>query len=79
MLALAGPTAHGAQMFPDVPTVAEAALPDYEFQAWFGMFASVAPPRAVVEQIAARWLASSACRWRETDGESGRAGALQHA
>jgi tripartite-type tricarboxylate transporter receptor subunit TctC len=38
-------------MLPDVPTVAEAALPGYEFQAWFGMFAPGGTPRAVVEQI----------------------------
>jgi tripartite-type tricarboxylate transporter receptor subunit TctC len=51
VLALAVTTAQRTPMLPDVPTVAEAALPGYEFQAWFGMFAPGGTPRAVVEQI----------------------------
>ena len=51
VLALAVTTAQRTPMLPDVPTVAEAALPGYEFQAWFGMFAPAGTPRAIVEQI----------------------------
>ena len=51
MLALAVTTAQRTPMLPDVPTVAEAALPGYEFQAWFGMFAPGATPREIVEPL----------------------------
>jgi tripartite-type tricarboxylate transporter receptor subunit TctC len=51
LLALAVTTAQRTPMLPDVPTVAEAALPGYEFQAWFGMFAPARTPRPVVAQI----------------------------
>ena len=51
LLALAVTTAQRTPVLPDVPTVAEAALPGYEFQAWFGMFAPARTPRPVVDQI----------------------------
>jgi tripartite-type tricarboxylate transporter receptor subunit TctC len=51
LLALAVTTAQRTPILPDTPTVAEAALPGYEFQAWFGMFAPARTPRPVVEQI----------------------------
>jgi tripartite-type tricarboxylate transporter receptor subunit TctC len=51
VLALAVTTAQRTPMLPDVPTVAEAALPGYEFQAWFGMFAPGGTPREIVEQL----------------------------
>ena len=51
VLALAVTTAQRTPLLPDVPTVAEAALPGYEFQAWFGMFAPGGTPRPIVEQI----------------------------
>ena len=51
VLALAVTTAQRTPMLPDVPTVAEAALPGYEFQAWFGMFAPGATPREIVEPL----------------------------
>jgi tripartite-type tricarboxylate transporter receptor subunit TctC len=38
-------------MLPEVPTVAEAALPGYEFQGWFGVFAPAHTPRPIVDQI----------------------------
>ena len=40
-----------ARTLPDVPTVAESALPGYEYQAWFGAFAPAGTPRPVVERI----------------------------
>ena len=51
LLALALSTAQRTPLLPDVPTVAEAALPGYEFQAWFGMFAPGGTPKPIVEQI----------------------------
>jgi tripartite-type tricarboxylate transporter receptor subunit TctC len=51
LLPLAVTTAQRTPMLPDVPTVAEAALPGYEFQAWFGMFAPGRTPGPVVHQI----------------------------
>ncbi len=38
---------------PDVPTVAEAGVPGYEVNVWYGMFAPRGTPRAVVAKIAA--------------------------
>jgi tripartite-type tricarboxylate transporter receptor subunit TctC len=51
LLPLAVTTARRTPVLPDVPTMAEAALPGYEFQAWFGVFAPARTPRPVVEQI----------------------------
>jgi len=51
LLPLAVSTARRTPVLPDVPTIAEAALPGYEFQAWFGVFAPARTPRPIVEQI----------------------------
>ena len=51
LLPLAVSTPHRTAVLPDVPTIAEAALPGYEFQAWFGVFAPARTPRPIVEQI----------------------------
>jgi tripartite-type tricarboxylate transporter receptor subunit TctC len=51
LIPLAVTTAQRTSMLPDVPTVAEAAVPGYEFQAWFGMFAPGGTPRPVLDQI----------------------------
>lgn len=37
--------------FPDVPTFAEAGLPDYEFVAWGGLFAPAGTPAPVIERL----------------------------
>lgn len=36
---------------PDVPTIAEAALPGYEATQWFGLFTAGGVPRAIVERL----------------------------
>jgi hypothetical protein len=36
---------------PNVPTIAEAGLPGYEFTGWMGFFAPVKTPRATVERL----------------------------
>ena len=37
---------------PDVPTTAEAGVPDYEMNAWFAMLAPAGTPPAIVERLA---------------------------
>jgi tripartite-type tricarboxylate transporter receptor subunit TctC len=39
-------------MLPNVPTVAEAGVPDYEYDPWFGMLAPAGTPVAIVEKLA---------------------------
>jgi tripartite-type tricarboxylate transporter receptor subunit TctC len=39
-------------MLPDVPTIEEAGLPNYEYQDWWGVFAPTGTPAAVTENIA---------------------------
>jgi len=51
LLALAVGTARRTPALPDVPTIAEAALPGYEFQGWWGVFAPARTPRATINQI----------------------------
>ncbi len=38
-------------LLPNVPTVAEAGLPSYVFESWFGLLAPANTPKATVEQI----------------------------
>jgi tripartite-type tricarboxylate transporter receptor subunit TctC len=38
-------------LLPDVPTVAEAGVPGYEYIVWFGLWAPKKTPRAVVERL----------------------------
>lgn len=51
LLALGVGSAQRSVLLPDVPTVAEAALPGYAYDLWGGLFAPAHTPRAVVEQI----------------------------
>lgn len=41
------------KMLPDVPTAAEAGLPEFLVQAWFGLFAKAGTPTEAIEKIAA--------------------------
>lgn len=54
--ALAVSTATRSPLAPELPTVAEAALPGYEISAWFGLFAPAATPKEIVEKIGAASL-----------------------
>ena len=36
---------------PNIPTVAESGLPDYKYDAWFGMMAPAQTPRAIIEKV----------------------------
>jgi tripartite-type tricarboxylate transporter receptor subunit TctC len=49
--ALAVTSAKRAPVVPDVPTIAEAALPGYEAIAWNGLFAPKDTPRAIIDQL----------------------------
>jgi len=45
--ALAVTTARRSQLFPDLPTIAEAGVPGFEFTAWFGVLAPAGVPSAI--------------------------------
>jgi tripartite-type tricarboxylate transporter receptor subunit TctC len=51
LLALAVGSAQRSPVLPDVPTVAEAALPGFEYELWQGLFAPARTPRSIVNQI----------------------------
>jgi tripartite-type tricarboxylate transporter receptor subunit TctC len=53
LLALAVTTAQRSPLLPDVPTVAEAGIPDFEYQDWWGVFAPAGTQSSVVEKISA--------------------------
>jgi tripartite-type tricarboxylate transporter receptor subunit TctC len=53
LLALAVSPATRSPALPDVPTVAEAGLPGFEFDTWYGLFAPAKTPRHVIRQISA--------------------------
>lgn len=50
--ALAVTTPQRLPMLPDVPTFAEAALPGFVYEGWYGAFAPAKTPRAIVAKIA---------------------------
>ena len=47
-LVLAVSTASRSPMFPDVPTVAEAGVPGFDFDQWYGLFTSAKTPRPII-------------------------------
>ena len=51
--ALASGSAKRPQIAPNIPTIAEAGLPDFETSVWFGLVAPAGTPRAVIEKLAA--------------------------
>ena len=53
LIALAVSTAQRSSLLPEVPTVAQAGLPDFNFNLWTGVFAPAGTPPAIVEKIAA--------------------------
>jgi tripartite-type tricarboxylate transporter receptor subunit TctC len=48
---LAVNSAKRAPQLPDVPTVAEAALPNYKYESWFGVMAPAKTPAAVLNKV----------------------------
>jgi tripartite-type tricarboxylate transporter receptor subunit TctC len=51
--ALAVSTVQRSPLAPELPTVAEAGVPGYEFSGWFGIFAPAATPKEIVNRLAA--------------------------
>ena len=51
LLALGVTPAARSAVLPDVPTIAEAGVPGFEFDTWYGIFAPAATPRSIVTQI----------------------------
>jgi tripartite-type tricarboxylate transporter receptor subunit TctC len=42
-----------SSQMPDIPTIAEAGVPGYEMDVWYGLFAPRGTPRPVIDKIAA--------------------------
>ncbi|MEO7727891.1 MAG: tripartite tricarboxylate transporter substrate binding protein [Burkholderiales bacterium] len=51
LLALGVSTATRSPALPDVPTIAEAGVPGFEFDTWYGLFAPAPTPRQIIRQI----------------------------
>ena len=58
--ALAVSSAERSPLAPDLPTMAEAGVPDYELTAWFAAFVPAGTPEPVVEELNAALLAALA-------------------
>jgi tripartite-type tricarboxylate transporter receptor subunit TctC len=50
---LASGSARRPQIAPNLPTIAEAVLPDFETSVWFGLVAPAGTPRPVIDKLAA--------------------------
>jgi tripartite-type tricarboxylate transporter receptor subunit TctC len=50
--ALAVSTSQRSSALPDIPTVAEAGVPGYDYSSWVGLLAPAKTPRAVLERLA---------------------------
>ena len=46
-------SAQRVKLFPDVPTLADAGIPGYEFTAWIGVFAPAGVPQPIVARLSA--------------------------
>jgi tripartite-type tricarboxylate transporter receptor subunit TctC len=53
LMALGVSTASRSPALPEVPTIAEAALPGFEFDTWYGVFAPAATPPRIVTLVSA--------------------------
>ncbi len=51
LLALAVTTKERLALLPDLPTIAEAALPGFEYDGWYGIFAPSKTPRTIINKI----------------------------
>ncbi len=65
--AFAVTTAQRSSFFPDLPTIAESGLKDFDISTWFGVFAPAGTPAPIVERLSAEFtkaLASPEIRER---------------
>ena len=73
ILALTGKTRH--PNFPDIPTFAEAGLPDYAPTAWIGLFAPAGTPAPIIAKLSEAMQKAAAqnpeliSRWRSFGGD----------
>ena len=51
LVGLAVTTLVRTPLLPDVPTVSESAIPGFEWDQWYGLFAPAKTPRAIVDQL----------------------------
>jgi len=51
LIGLAVTTSTRSHMLPDVPTIAEAALPGFDYDGWFGVLAPSATPRGILDKL----------------------------
>lgn len=51
LIAIAVTSKNRAASFPDIPTIAEAGIPDFDVNPWFGLFAPAKVPAAIVNRI----------------------------
>lgn len=51
VLALAVSTSKRSPMFPDIPTVAEAGVPGFDYDQWYGLLVSAKTPRPLVRTV----------------------------
>ncbi len=58
--ALAVASLKRSPLVPEVPTIAEAGVPGYEFELWYGLFAPAGTPHPIVEKIRQSLLAALA-------------------
>ncbi|HEY9279155.1 MAG TPA: tripartite tricarboxylate transporter substrate binding protein [Eoetvoesiella sp.] len=49
--AIAVTGSHRSELLPDVPTVMESGLPNYDIASWYGLLAPAGTPAAIIEQI----------------------------
>jgi len=52
LVALASATTQRPSSLPNVPTMAEAGMPDFDTSIWFGLLAPAGTPRAIVDRLA---------------------------
>jgi tripartite-type tricarboxylate transporter receptor subunit TctC len=79
VLAIAAP--RRSPMLPDVPTMGEAGVPDYEVGSWYGLLAPAKTPQAILDRLSAaskkiaadqRFVSSMASRGMDIVGNSPR-------
>ena len=50
-------SARRAETLPDVPTIAEAGMPGFEYTTWYGLLVPAGTPRAIIDKLNATTLA----------------------